>query len=216
MTRRAASGKPKLLGSGGSMVAKLKLKGIDGGSPPGGTKPSIKTLWQPLSHPRSWAPTTKEANRQPTPGEGESTRRSPQRNTPAPGHRHHRPAPPPATQEETPKFRCVYKKYPKVNNILKIRAPPKAKAPPATRTNHQTTTTASSGHTGPPPKPRKSPQPAKPHRAKPGKARRVEQFINKNIYKFTNFFLTGHPTPRFTKPGAGELISNWSSITIAP
>lgn len=35
MTRRAASGKPKLLGSGGSMVAKLKLKGIDGGSPPG-------------------------------------------------------------------------------------------------------------------------------------------------------------------------------------
>ncbi|KAG8172871.1 hypothetical protein JTE90_021817, partial [Oedothorax gibbosus] len=34
MTRRAASGKPKLLGSGGSMVAKLKLKGIDGGSPP--------------------------------------------------------------------------------------------------------------------------------------------------------------------------------------
>lgn len=35
MTRRAASGKPKLLGSGGSMVAKLKLKGIDGGSLPG-------------------------------------------------------------------------------------------------------------------------------------------------------------------------------------
>ena len=35
MTRRAAYGKPKLLGSGGSMVAKLKLKGIDGGSPPG-------------------------------------------------------------------------------------------------------------------------------------------------------------------------------------
>uniref|UniRef100_A0A8D0GM43 Uncharacterized protein n=1 Tax=Sphenodon punctatus TaxID=8508 RepID=A0A8D0GM43_SPHPU len=30
MTRRAASGKPKSLGSGGSMVAKLKLKGIDG------------------------------------------------------------------------------------------------------------------------------------------------------------------------------------------
>ncbi|CAK9834647.1 hypothetical protein ANTRET_LOCUS11154 [Anthophora retusa] len=35
MTRRAASGKPKLLGSGGSMVAKLKLKGIDGRAPPG-------------------------------------------------------------------------------------------------------------------------------------------------------------------------------------
>ncbi|GBO39151.1 hypothetical protein AVEN_17465-1 [Araneus ventricosus] len=34
MTRRAASGKPKLLGSGGSMVAKLKLKGIDGRAPP--------------------------------------------------------------------------------------------------------------------------------------------------------------------------------------
>ncbi|KAL0098606.1 hypothetical protein PUN28_020562 [Cardiocondyla obscurior] len=34
MTRRAASGKPKLLGSG-SMVAKLKLKGIDGRAPPG-------------------------------------------------------------------------------------------------------------------------------------------------------------------------------------
>jgi len=32
---RAASGKPKLLGSGGSMVAKLKLKGIDGRAPPG-------------------------------------------------------------------------------------------------------------------------------------------------------------------------------------
>ena len=35
MTRRAASGKPKCLGSGGSMVAKLKLKGIDGRAPPG-------------------------------------------------------------------------------------------------------------------------------------------------------------------------------------
>ncbi len=34
-TRRAASGKPKSLGSGGSMVAKLKLKGIDGRAPPG-------------------------------------------------------------------------------------------------------------------------------------------------------------------------------------
>ena len=30
MTLRAASGKPKFLDSGGSMVAKLKLKGIDG------------------------------------------------------------------------------------------------------------------------------------------------------------------------------------------
>ena len=29
------SGKPKCLGSGGSMVAKLKLKGIDGRAPPG-------------------------------------------------------------------------------------------------------------------------------------------------------------------------------------
>ena len=28
-------GKPKCLGSGGSMVAKLKLKGIDGRAPPG-------------------------------------------------------------------------------------------------------------------------------------------------------------------------------------
>ena len=36
MTLRAASGKPKVLGSGGSMVAKLKLKGIDGRAPPGG------------------------------------------------------------------------------------------------------------------------------------------------------------------------------------
>ena len=35
MTRREASGKPKSLGSGGSMVAKLKLKGIDGRAPPG-------------------------------------------------------------------------------------------------------------------------------------------------------------------------------------
>ncbi len=32
---RGAFGKPKLLGSGGSMVAKLKLKGIDGRAPPG-------------------------------------------------------------------------------------------------------------------------------------------------------------------------------------
>ena len=35
MTRQAAPGKPKFLGSGGSMVAKLKLKGIDGEAPPG-------------------------------------------------------------------------------------------------------------------------------------------------------------------------------------
>ena len=30
-----ASGKPKLVGSGGNMVAKLKLKGIDGRAPSG-------------------------------------------------------------------------------------------------------------------------------------------------------------------------------------
>ncbi|ESO00986.1 hypothetical protein HELRODRAFT_93044, partial [Helobdella robusta] len=35
MTPRAASGKPKFLDSGGSMVAKPKLKGIDGRAPPG-------------------------------------------------------------------------------------------------------------------------------------------------------------------------------------
>lgn len=35
MSRRAVSGKPKSLGSGGSMVAKLKLKEIDGRAPPG-------------------------------------------------------------------------------------------------------------------------------------------------------------------------------------
>jgi len=35
MTLQGASGKPKFLGSGGSMVAKLKLKGIDGRAPPG-------------------------------------------------------------------------------------------------------------------------------------------------------------------------------------
>jgi hypothetical protein len=35
LTRLAACGKPKCLGSGGSMVAKLKLKGIDGRAPPG-------------------------------------------------------------------------------------------------------------------------------------------------------------------------------------
>ena len=35
MTSRAALGKPKFMGSGGSMVAKLKLKGIDGKAPPG-------------------------------------------------------------------------------------------------------------------------------------------------------------------------------------
>ena len=34
-TPQGASGKPKLVGSGGSMVAKLKLKGIDGRAPPG-------------------------------------------------------------------------------------------------------------------------------------------------------------------------------------
>ena len=31
----AASGKPTYLGSGGNMVAKLNLKGIDGRAPPG-------------------------------------------------------------------------------------------------------------------------------------------------------------------------------------
>ena len=35
MALQAAPGKPKTLGSGGSMVAKLKLKGIDGRAPPG-------------------------------------------------------------------------------------------------------------------------------------------------------------------------------------
>lgn len=35
LIRWAAPGKPKLSGSGGSMVAKLKLKGIDGRAPPG-------------------------------------------------------------------------------------------------------------------------------------------------------------------------------------
>ncbi|EDO32481.1 predicted protein, partial [Nematostella vectensis] len=35
MTSLAPYGKPKFLGSGGSMVAKLKLKGIDGRAPPG-------------------------------------------------------------------------------------------------------------------------------------------------------------------------------------
>jgi hypothetical protein len=35
MTRLETSGKPKSFGSGGSMVAKLKLKGIDGRAPPG-------------------------------------------------------------------------------------------------------------------------------------------------------------------------------------
>ena len=34
-TPQGASGKPKLVGSRGSMVAKLKLKGIDGRAPPG-------------------------------------------------------------------------------------------------------------------------------------------------------------------------------------
>ena len=34
-TWQGASGKPKRLGSRGSMVAKLKLKGIDGKAPPG-------------------------------------------------------------------------------------------------------------------------------------------------------------------------------------
>ena len=35
MTSLAPYGKPKFLGSGGSMVPKLKLKGIDGRAPPG-------------------------------------------------------------------------------------------------------------------------------------------------------------------------------------
>ena len=35
MTALAHYGKPKSLGSGGSMVARLKLKGIDGRAPPG-------------------------------------------------------------------------------------------------------------------------------------------------------------------------------------
>ncbi len=35
MTSWAPYGKPKFLGSGGSMVARLKLKEIDGRAPPG-------------------------------------------------------------------------------------------------------------------------------------------------------------------------------------
>ena len=35
LTLQGASGKPKLVGSRGSMVAKLKLKVIDGRAPPG-------------------------------------------------------------------------------------------------------------------------------------------------------------------------------------
>ena len=35
LTLQGASGKPKLVGSRGSMVAKLKLKSIDGRAPPG-------------------------------------------------------------------------------------------------------------------------------------------------------------------------------------
>ena len=35
LARQGASGKPKLVGSRGSMVAKLKLKVIDGRAPPG-------------------------------------------------------------------------------------------------------------------------------------------------------------------------------------
>ena len=35
MTRSAPYEKSKFLGSGGSMVARLKLKGIDGRAPPG-------------------------------------------------------------------------------------------------------------------------------------------------------------------------------------
>ena len=35
LQRRAASGNLQFFGSGGSMVAKLKLKGIDGRAPPG-------------------------------------------------------------------------------------------------------------------------------------------------------------------------------------
>jgi hypothetical protein len=35
LTQLETSGKPKTFGYGGSMVAKLKLKGIDGRAPPG-------------------------------------------------------------------------------------------------------------------------------------------------------------------------------------
>ncbi|KAA0065312.1 actin [Cucumis melo var. makuwa] len=35
LIKNETSGKPKFLNSGGSMVAKLKLKGIDGRAPPG-------------------------------------------------------------------------------------------------------------------------------------------------------------------------------------
>ncbi|CAK9820184.1 hypothetical protein ANTQUA_LOCUS10524 [Anthophora quadrimaculata] len=35
LIKNETSEKPKLLGSGGSIVAKLKLKGIDGRAPPG-------------------------------------------------------------------------------------------------------------------------------------------------------------------------------------
>ena len=50
LTRQAASGKPKLVGSRGSMVAKLKLKGIDGRAPPG---VSSFLIWWVVVHGRS-------------------------------------------------------------------------------------------------------------------------------------------------------------------
>lgn len=45
MTPPAPYEKSKFLGSGGSMVARLKLKGIDGRAPPGVMKATTK-LWR--------------------------------------------------------------------------------------------------------------------------------------------------------------------------
>ena len=46
LTLQEASGKPKLVGSRGSMVAKLKLKGIDGREPPGVEPAEGLTDWE--------------------------------------------------------------------------------------------------------------------------------------------------------------------------
>ena len=47
LTRSAPYEKSKSLGSGGSMVARLKLKDIDGRAPPGGSMPGYNAVNPP-------------------------------------------------------------------------------------------------------------------------------------------------------------------------
>ena len=56
MTRSAPYEKSKFLGSGGSMVARLKLKGIDGRAPPGVKQKPTALLLKAAPQGVRWSP----------------------------------------------------------------------------------------------------------------------------------------------------------------